>query len=292
MRITDLVERGGPVFSFEFFPPRTTAGSQALVRTIGELHRLHPDFVSVTYPLEPSRRHLTLELVSKIKYEVGIESMAHLTCVGSTREHLSEELESLEQAGIENVLLLRGDRPSGEDEGREPEQDFAHASDLAAFVRGRFAFCIGGAAYPEKHPEAPDFETDLENTLTKVRAGCEFLITQLFFDNDDYFGFVKRARATGIGVPILPGIMPITNVQGIKRMTQLCGATIPPDLLAELERSGDDEQAVARIGIAHAQAQCQALLDGGAPGIHFYTLNRSTATREILSDLRQAPSVA
>ncbi len=288
MRITDLVERGSPVFSFEFFPPRTPTGSRALVRTIGELRHLHPDFVSVTYPLDPSRRHLTLELVSNIKYEVGIESMAHLTCVGSSREKLSQALEWLEQAGIENVLALRGDRPSGDDGEEETEQELAHASDLAAFVRDRFGFCIGGAAYPEKHPEAPDLETDLKNTVTKVRAGCDFLITQLFFDNDDYFRFVSRAHGMGIRVPIVPGIMPITSVQGIKRMTQLCGATIPPDLLAELERVDDDEEAVAQIGIAHARAQCQDLLDRGAPGIHFYTLNRSTATREILSHLRGA----
>jgi methylenetetrahydrofolate reductase (NADPH) len=166
-------------------------------------------------------------------------------------------------------------------------QDFPHASDLAAFVRDHFSFCVGGAAYPEKHPEAPDLETDLTHTLAKVRAGCEFLITQLFFSNRDYFDLVDRARAVGIEAPIVPGIMPITNVSGIKRMTQLCGATIPEDLLEELERAGDDLETVARIGIAHARTQCQDLLDRGAPGIHFYTLNRSTATREILSELRR-----
>jgi methylenetetrahydrofolate reductase (NADPH) len=146
---------------------------------------------------------------------------------------------------------------------------------------------VGGAAYPEKHPEAPDPETDLRNTLLKVRAGCEFLITQLFFTNEDYFQLVERAHAIGIRAPIVPGIMPITNVSGIKRMTQLCGATIPAELLEELEHAGEDQQAVGRIGITHARKQCQDLLDGGAPGIHFYTLNRSTATREILSELRR-----
>ncbi len=284
MRIRDLYDRGGPVFSFEFFPPRTPGGARSLMKTVGELRRLEPAFVSVTYPLDRGRRPLTLELVSRIKHEVGIEAMAHLTCVHSTEEEMRRVFEWLERAEIDNVLALRGDYPEGEDPS-ERSDAFAHASDLSAFIRANFDFCIGGAIHTEGHPEAPDLETDLKNTHLKVRAGCEFLITQLFFVNSDYFRTVERAREIGIDVPIVPGIMPVTSVGGIKRMTELSGATMPPDFLAELERVEDDDAAVAQIGIEYARRQCRELLENGAPGIHFYTLNRSTATREILTDL-------
>jgi len=286
MRIAELYEGGRPVFSFEFFPPRTEAGVQQLFRTLDDLRRLEPDFVSVTYPLDRSRRHLTIEIVSRIRSEIGIEAMAHLTCVNASRDELREVLTWLETEGIENVLALRGDPPS-EDETAIPREDwFPHASDLAGYIKQHFEFCIGGAAHPEKHPEASDFESDLENLRRKVQAGCEFLITQLFFTNDDYFKLVDHARTIGIDAPIVPGIMPVTSVPGIKRMAKLNGSRLPSDFLAELERVQDDERAVEALGVAHARSQCQELLEKGAPGIHFYTLNRSPATREVLSYLR------
>ncbi|MEE8556891.1 MAG: methylenetetrahydrofolate reductase [NAD(P)H] [Myxococcota bacterium] len=284
MRIRDLYEQNQPIFSFEFFPPHTPKGARSLMRTVQELRKLDPGFVSVTYPLDAKRRQLTLELVAKIKSETGIEAMAHLTCVSSTEREMRRVLESLESADIHNVLALRGDYPEGEDQP-DAEDAFAHGSDLAAFIRDNFSFCVGGAAHTEGHPESPDLEHDLKNTLLKVRAGCEFLITQLFFVNADYFSAVERARELGIDVPIVPGIMPVTSVKGIRRMSQLSGATMPEDLLSDLERVEDDDGAAARIGVAYAREQCRELLEHGIPGIHFYTLNRSAATREIVLSL-------
>ena len=286
MRIAELYRRGRPVYSFEFFPPKTEAGVRSLFRTLGELRRLDPDFVSVTYPLERSRRHLTVEIVTRIKRELGLESMAHLTCVDASHQELTAALRQLEAAGIENVLALRGDAPRADETVIPPGEWFPYASDLAAYVHEKFSFSIGGAAHPEKHPEAADFETDLRNLKKKVEAGCEFLITQLFFTNADYIELVRRARALGIEVPIVPGIMPVTNVAGIKRMAALNGSVIPEAFLARLELVHDDPQAVEDLGVAYAQRQCRELIEQGAPGIHFYTLNRSPATRRILSSLR------
>jgi methylenetetrahydrofolate reductase (NADPH) len=286
MRIAELYKRGEPVFSFEFFPPKTEKGVRDLFSTLDELRRLEPDFVSVTYPLDRSRRHLTLEIVSRIRSEIGIEAMAHLTCVDASREEIREVLERLEAEGIDNILALRGDPPNEQETVIRREEWFLHASDLAKYVREHFSFCIGGAAHPEKHPEAPDFETDLEHLRRKVQAGCEFLITQLFFTNDDYFKLVDRAREIGIDVPIVPGIMPITSVPGIKRMAQINGSSLPADFLAQLERIQDDARAVEALGVAYARTQCQELLEKEVPGIHFYTLNRSPATRKVLSYLR------
>jgi methylenetetrahydrofolate reductase (NADPH) len=287
MRIADLYGRGKPVFSFEFFPPHTERGERSLMRSLDELKRLHPDFVSVTYPLDRSRRHLTLELVAKIRRELGLEAMAHLTCANSTREELGRALEWLAGAGIENVLALRGDFPPPEAEQVPREASWPYASEFVAFIRERFSFCVGGAAHPEIHPDAPDFESDLRNLRLKVRAGCEFLITQLFFLNDDYFHLVRRAREIGIETPIVAGIMPVTNVGGIRRMAQVNGSKIPEDLLSRLEEVEDDPRGVEEIGTAYARAQCEELLRSGAPGIHFYTLNRSSATRRILQSLRR-----
>ncbi len=286
MRIAELYERGRPVFSFEFFPPKTDGGVSRLFRTLDDLRRLEPDFVSVTYPLDRSRRHITVEIVSRIQREIGIQAMAHLTCVNASRDEIRDVLEWLDAEGIENVLALRGDAPSEQDTAVPRGEWFPHASDLAEYIRQRFAFCIGGAAHPEKHPEAPDFDTDLENLHRKVQAGCAFLISQLFFTNSDYFELVERARAIGIEVPIVPGIMPVTSVAGIKRMAKINGSILPTDFLAELERVQDDEPSVAELGVAYARTQCRELLEQGAPGIHFYTLNRSPATRKVLSFLR------
>jgi methylenetetrahydrofolate reductase (NADPH) len=290
MRIADLYSRGQPVYSFEFFPPKTEAGVRSLFRALDELRRLEPDFVSVTYPLERSRRSLTIQIVSRIKAEVGLEAMAHLTCVDASREELTEVLKRLEVEDIENILALRGDPPSEEETTTPRSEWFPHASDLVSYTREHFSFSIGGAAHPEKHPEAPSFERDLANLKLKVASGCEFLITQFFFENTAYFELVQKARNAGIQVPIVPGIMPVTGVSGIKRMAQLNGATIPAVFLAQLESVQDDPQRVEDLGVAYAQAQCQELINKGAPGIHFFTLNRSPATRKVLSHLRARES--
>lgn len=288
MRISALLALGRPVFSFEFFPPRTDEAAQQLERTIAELRPLEPNFVSVTYGAGGSTRDKTIDIVTRIKRETGIEAMAHLTCVGSTKEDLRSVLERLVDAGVENVLALRGDPPKGQSTFTPIEGGFRYASELVRYIRDLYdsKLCVGGAGYPEKHIECGNPAVDLMNLKRKVDEGLEFVITQLFFDNRPYFEFVERARSKGINVPIIPGIMPITNASQIERFTAACGATLPYTLAAELDRRRDDPQAVLQLGVAHATAQCIGLLTGGAPGIHFYTLNRSTATSEVFAALK------
>lgn len=287
MRISSLFGNGAPVFSFEFFPPKTEQGEQSLLRTIQRLRVLNPSFVSVTYGAGGSTRQKTIELVSRIKRDFGVETMAHLTCVGHNRDELTAILDRLQMLGIENVLPLRGDPPRGQTVFVRPANGFAYAAELVQFIRGRgYPFCIGGAGYPEGHVECRDLDLDLEHLRQKVAAGLDFVITQLFFDNGDYFRFVERARRVGITVPILPGIMPITNLRQIERFTTLCGARIPDALHARLLALQDDDEAVRALGIAHATRQCRELLAGSAPGVHFYTLNQSPAAVAILAELR------
>jgi methylenetetrahydrofolate reductase (NADH) len=286
MRIAEKLGISGPAISFEFFPPKDREGVDRLFQTVAELAPFAPAYVSVTYGAGGSTRQLTVELVARIQREVGIEAMAHLTCVGATSAELGGVLDQLEAGGVQNVIALRGDPPKGASEFVTPEGGFGHASELVAFIKGRGNFCIAGACYPEKHPEAQSLDFDVEKLRRKVDAGAEFLITQLFFDNADYFAFVERARAAGIRVPIVAGIMPITNVSQIKRFTAMCGASMPASLLQRLEPVATDAEAVCEIGVQHAAAQCEELLARGAPGVHFYTLNRSKATLEILRRLR------
>jgi methylenetetrahydrofolate reductase (NADPH) len=288
MRIASLLTRGEPVFSFEFFPPKTEAGDRALLATLAELRPLRPDFVSVTYGAGGSTRDRTVELVSYVRDEVGIEAMAHLTCVGASREELGSVLDRLEAAGIENVIALRGDPPVGEDGFVPHPEGLRHAGELVALIReqGR-PFCVAAACYPEKHVEAVSFEEDMAHLRTKVDAGVDFLITQLFFDNRVYFEFLDKAREAGIEVPIVAGIMPITNLSQIERFTQRCGATIPAELHARLAPHREDPEAIESLSIQAATEQCRELIERGVPGIHFYTLNRSRATRDILTALRR-----
>jgi len=290
MRIANILARGCPVVSFEFFPPKTEEAVRQLEQTISEMRALKPTFTSVTYGGGGSTREKTLDLVTRIKRETGIEAMAHLTCVGSTRDDLAAVLDRLADSGVENILALRGDPPKGQTTFTPVDGGFRYASELVRFIRQRHGdrFCLGGAAYPEKHIECPNPAVDLDNLKRKVDEGVEFLITQLFFDNRLYLDFVQRARTKGISIPIIPGIMPITNASQIERFTVACGATLPYDLAAELDRRRNDSAAVLQLGIAHATTQCIGLLMGGAPGIHFYTLNRSTATREIFGALKAA----
>ena len=286
MKIVDILKATSSRFSFEFFPPRDEAGVDQLFCTVAELQENNPAYVSVTYGAGGSTRRLTVDLVRRIKAETGIEAMAHLTCVGMTRDELAEVLEQLAEARIDNILALRGDPPKGSTSFVAPEGGFAHANELIAFIEEKFPqFCVGVAGYPEKHPEANDFASDLRALKGKVDAGADFVVTQLFFDDRDYFAFVERARTAGILVPIVPGIMPITNVSQIKRFTAMCGAHVPARLLARLEGVQDDPEAVRAMGVAHAVEQCEQLLRGGVPAIHLYTLNRSTASLEILRTL-------
>ena len=283
MRIAELYRRKRPVFSFEFFPPKTDAGVTGLFEALDELARLGPDFVSVTCPLDKPRRPLTFSLVARIQRELGLTAMAHLVTVLYARDEVRGVLEELRREGIENLLALRGDLPP--DAGPEARRDFPFASELARFAR-EYDFSIGGAAHPELHPDSRDWETEITGARHKVSAGCEFLITQLFFDNADYFAYVERARAAGIDVPVIAGIMPVTSVAGIRRMCAMNGNRIPDALERELVRVGGDAEAVASVGVSWATAQCEELLARGVPGIHFFTLNRSPATREILTNLR------
>lgn len=285
MRITEMLSSQRPIFSFEFFPPETEEGTKNLFRTIAELRELEPAFVSVT--CRNHSRARTLELVTRIRHEVGLEPMAHYTCAGATREELEVMLRGLRDAGIENVLALRGDPPKGQGNFVPVEGGFRYSCELAAMIRAHYDLCIGGACYPEGHPESPSLEADMRATVAKVEAGVEFLITQMFFVNDVYFDFVRRAREAGITVPIIPGIMPITSLNRLED-GRLFGASIPRPLLEALQRRRDDPAAIVDLGVAWATLQCADLLRGGAPGIHFYTLNRSPATRAILSALRAA----
>lgn len=292
MKIRDIIGNGRPSISFEFFPPKTDAGHASLLETIATLRSLGPSFVSMTYGAGGSTRATTVKLVSKIKNEIGIEAVAHLTCVGHTKDELLGILSQLRDEGIENVLALRGDPPKGETRFVARAGGFSHAADLVGFIRERFLFGIGVAGYPEKHPEAPSLEADIKRLREKVARGADVVITQLFFSNTDYFSFVERLRVLGVTTPVVPGIMPVTDTEQVKRFTSMCGARLPKDLLARLELAGADKAAVVRIGIEHATAQCEELLRRGAPGIHFYTLNRSEATREVFLRLKSAGVVA
>jgi methylenetetrahydrofolate reductase (NADPH) len=286
MRIEELFRRGRPVVSFEFFPPKSPEAEKRLVEAIEKLRPLEPAFVSVTYGAGGSTREKTVELVGRIRRQWSIEAMAHLTCVGATKAELEAVLGRLAEQGVGNVLALRGDPPKGETAFVATEGGLRYASELAALVARDGRFCVGGACYPEGHVETRDLERGVQHLKAKVDAGAKFLITQLFFEPQVYFDFVARARKAGIAVPIVPGIMPVTNVEQLERFTSMCGASIPAELKARLERVRDDPQVVMNVGIDHATAQCAELLRGGAPGIHFYTLNQSPSARAVFENLR------
>ena len=285
MGIEDLYTQSDPVISFEFFPPKTDAGYRSLFRTIEELKQLAPGFVSVTMGAGGSTRAKTVGLTIEITQEIGLVTMCHLPCTGFRRDDIGAILDQLDEGGVHNVLALRGDPPQDDPDFVSPEDGFAYANELVEYIAARGGFSIGAACCPEVHPEAPDAETDLANLKRKVDAGTDFLISQLFFDNERFFDFVERARAIGIRVPIIPGIMPIATVSGIRRMAAMNGTSFPPELEAELERVDGDDDATYALGVRWATKQCEALLAAGIDGIHFYTLNRSPATREITRNL-------
>jgi len=284
--IAALLAEGERSFSFEFFPPKDTAGEEVLWRSIRELEPLRPTFVSVTYGAGGSTRDRTIEITGRIARETTMTPMAHLTCVGHTVAELEEILDSLARAGVANVLALRGDPPAGPGTAwTATAGGLNHACDLVAQVRRRGRFAVGVAVFPEGHRDAPDLDHDLEVMRAKYDAGAEFAITEMVLRSADYFALVERARGAGIDFPIVPGIMPILNLSSMRKMVELSGREMPDEVLGRIEPLADDPAAVRAEGIAIATELCDDLLAGGAPGLHFYTLNRSRATREIYTSL-------
>jgi len=282
--VRELLVEKRPAFSFEFFPPKTEQGERTLFETVRSMKDLDPAFVSVTCGAGGSSRGKTLEWAGQIKNDVGIEAVVHMTCLGRTREELREDVAGARSRGIENILALRGDAPRG-DAPAPVEGTCRYAIDLIRVVREEFReACVLGACYPEGHTGAESRDMDMVRLREKCDAGLDVLITQLFFDNSHYFSFVERARAAGIAQPIVPGIMPVTDVSQVDRFIKMCGATMPPSLVSRLDAAQTKED-VVRVGVEHATAQCKELLANGAPGVHFYTLNKSPATRMVVEAL-------
>jgi methylenetetrahydrofolate reductase (NADPH) len=289
MRVDEMLASNRPVFSVEFFPPKTDEGRESLFETVEVLRELQPAYFSVTYGAGGATREGTLETTKAIRDDYGVEAMAHLSCVGETRENLAELIDRIAAAGIENILALRGDPPRGQTDFVQPEGGLASAAELTSLITETHPeIAIGGACFPEVHPEAPNLEADIAYLKTKVDNGASFLITQLFFDNRSYFDFVPAARAAGIDVPIIPGVMPMTGFKQIARICELCDAKIPPALEQAMEAADGDERVEFELGVAYAAQQCAELLRAGVPGIHFYALNRWPATRAILGALLAA----
>ncbi|MBN2485874.1 MAG: methylenetetrahydrofolate reductase [NAD(P)H] [Bacteroidales bacterium] len=285
MKISDLFVSQERTFSFEFFPPKDEISAVDFGINVGQLMRLAPSFVTVTYGAGGSDQGRTFNLVDYLQNKIGLTTVAHYTCVNSTREMVETDLKKLQSMNIENLMLLRGDPPKGEERFIAPINGFKYASELISFVDENFDFCKAGACYVEKHPEASSFEEDIANLKIKVDSGADFLISQLFFDNRYYFSFVNRARKAGINCRILPGIIPITSFKQIEKFTKMSGTHVPPELADRLEEHQDNPSKTYQIGIDYTIKQCRELLASGAPGIHFYTLNKSRAAIEIFESL-------
>ncbi len=289
MKISEFYKKQHATISFEFFPPKTAEAEEKLFETAAQLKLLKPSFVSVTYGAMGTTRANTLRIVTRIKEDIGLEAAAHLTCVGHTRDEIEKILGELQDHHIENIVALRGDPPQGETEYKPLPNGFRYAAELVGFIRkhSRFskAFSLAVAGYPETHVECRDKVRDLDHLKKKVDQGADVVITQLFFDNRDYFDFVARARAVGIKIPIVPGIMPVTHGPQIEKFASMCGAKIPAIMHEKISQFGEDQKSVEAYGIEYAARQCQELLDKGAPGIHFYTLNKSHATQQIYKNL-------
>jgi methylenetetrahydrofolate reductase (NADPH) len=285
MRITELFARYDRTFSFEFFPPKDEISAVDFGINVGQLLKLDPSFVSVTYGAGGSTQERTFALVDYLQNKIGLTTMAHYTCINASREKVQSDIRYLDSVGIRNLMLLRGDIPlkGGTPESLNPE--FLHASDLIRLVKQLFPFCIGAAAYPEKHTESPTLKEDLENLRIKFEAGADFLVTQLFFDNEAYFKFVTLARNKGITCRIIPGIIPITSYRQIQKFTEMTGASVPFGLADKINANIESPDKIYQIGLDFAIKQCIDLLEWGAPGIHFYTLNKSRATIEIYESL-------
>jgi methylenetetrahydrofolate reductase (NADPH) len=287
MKVIDALKKDKPTLSFEFFPPKTPEKERHLFEVIAQLKAFHPDFVSVTYGALGTTREKTFRWVKEIKEKFKIEPMAHLTCVAATRESIREQIIELERMGVINILALRGDPPEGTPEFIPTSDGFRYAKELMAFIKKNHPeFCLGGAGFPEGHRDAANLELDTQYLKEKVEAGAEYIISQLFFDNAFYFNLLERAKRAGIDVPIVPGIMPITSLKQIKKMTRVCGATIPPKLMERIEKAGDDKAAVQQIGVEQAVAQCKGLLEAKVPGLHFFVMNQAGPISRILKELK------
>lgn len=285
MKVIDILNQDKKSFSFEFFPPKNFLSSLALGTTIGELKALNPSFISVTYGAGGSTHQNTFGLVDYIQKKIGIPTMAHYTCVGATKETIQRDLEYLGDRGIENLMALRGDPPKGQNFFQVVPGGFSHSNELIAFVKSTTNFCIGCAGYPEKHVEAKSMEQDIYYLTEKVKAGADFVITQLFFENEYYFTYTEYLKKSGVTVPIIPGIMPITSYKQIRRIIELSNSHLPRAFEKKLMELMDDEESAYQVGVDYAVKQCRDLLDRGAPGIHFYTLNKSRATLDIFKQL-------
>lgn len=285
-QISELFAQHRPLRSLEFFPPKDDAGVEALRATARTLQRMQPDFVSVTYGAGGSTRERTAQVSDILRREFGFTVMPHLTCVGHSRADLTEIADRIHAAGFRNIMALRGDPPKGETTFTPYKDGLRYASDLVALLKSRHSdFCLGVGGYPEKHPEAPSLETDLDNLKRKVDAGADFITTQLFFDNAVYYRFVDRCRAAGITLPIVPGIMPVLSLKQIQRFTQMCGATLPAKLITRLEAAHDQPEIVETVGIDWALTQIRDLLAHRAPGYHIYILNRAKAALALSAGL-------
>ncbi len=284
MKIKEILQQKRTI-SCEFFPPREEDGIPGVFRAIDRVGAYSPDFISVTYGAGGSTRDFTERITMQVKRETDLEVMAHLTCVAQTREEVHGVLERLNEAGVENVIALRGDPPRGQENFVPVDGGFGHATELIDHIRSNFNFGLAAACYPEGHTESPDLDFDISYAREKVDRGADFLITQLFYDNRYFFEFMERAHQAGIDVPIIPGILPILNTAQIRRFTSLCGATIPPELDNKLERYAEDDNAVRELGVEYASRQVEELWENGAPGIHFYVLNRSYSVSRILANL-------
>ncbi|MBI2982080.1 MAG: methylenetetrahydrofolate reductase [NAD(P)H] [Deltaproteobacteria bacterium] len=285
MNFRDFYQKGKPQFSFEIFPPKNEAGFQDLLTAMRDLSRFHPAFISVTYGAMGTTQALTRDLALRIYKELNLTTAFHFTCVGSDRESIQSYVEQLKREGINLIVALRGDPPEGTEKFVPKEDGFRYAAQLVHFLKELGGFSIAVAGYPEGHVEAPDLETDLMNLKLKVQAGADIVITQLFFDNRDFFNFQNRARQIGINVPIIPGIMPIVNLKQIEKITRMCGASIPEELRQELLRNESNPEAIREIGIQHAIEQSRELIERGSPGIHFYTLNKSYSVGKVVQSL-------
>lgn len=291
MRLSDVYRTGRFGVSIEIFPPKSPEGDVSLWENLGRLARYRPEFVSCTYGAGGSTRARTIELCAEIIRRFQIPATAHFTCLGGSMDEIRDWLASARKVGVSNIMALRGDPAQGQTEFRQVEGGFRHASELVALIHAEFPeLGIGVAGYPEKHPEAPSLETDLARLADKVACGADGVFTQLFFDNRAYFQFVESCRQRGIRVPLVPGIMPVTNFAQIRRITSMCGAALPVELASQLEAAQDDKEQQAAIGTEFAIAQCRELRDAGAPGIHFYALNRSQAVERILDAMGYVPS--
>ena len=284
MQIKDILKKTRTI-SCEFFPPREAEGIDNVLRAVERIQPYRPDFVSVTYGAGGSTRAFTEEITLRINRETALEVMAHLTCVGQTKAEIHQVLERLDAADIKNVIALRGDPPGGQENFVPVKGGFQYASELIEHIRKNFSFGLAAACYPEGHVESSDLGSDIEYAKLKVDTGADFLITQLFYDNQDFFNFMERAQKAGIRVPIIPGVLPILSTPQIRRFTTMCGAKIPQALDRQLDKYAEDDRAVRELGIEYSANQVRELWDSGVPGVHFYVLNRSYSVSKILDNL-------